>query len=74
MKGQFLEWYSYYKGGKFESVIKYIIGNYRKEYNNLDKNLYAFNDIIYLIKTTNAEKIKESFELSLNYLQKKKKI
>ena len=69
-KGKLIEWYSYYKGGKFESNIQYIIGNYRLEYENIDKeNIYSFNNIIHFIKRYNAEKIKECYEILLNYLQ-----
>ncbi len=46
-KGKFIEWYSYYKKGNFEANLKYIIGNFRNEYNDLEKKCLAL--IIFFI-------------------------
>ena len=72
-RGKFIEWYSYYKGGKFESVIQYIIGNYRNEYNNFEKKFFSFNNIIYFIKVTKSEKISDCFGLLFDYFYKNEK-
>ena len=67
-KSIFLDWYKLYKNGDFEKNLQFIIGNYRNEYNNIEKNNISFSNIIYLIKNIKSVKIKEVFDNLLNYL------
>jgi len=45
-KSIFLNWYRIYKNGDFEKNIQFIIGNYRNEYNSIEKNNISFSNII----------------------------
>ena len=67
-KSIFLDWYRIYKNGDFENKIQFIIGNYRNEYNSIEKNNISFSNIIYIIKNIKSNKIKDVFENLLKYL------
>ena len=72
--GKYVEWYSYYQLKQLNDHIDIIVRNFDNNYNNIEDDIYSFNNLIYLIKIIESKNIISIFEPLFDFLSKEEKL